>query len=98
MPATTYILKPSGLLDTTDGRVTRHTGAPVRKVQPAGCPLNGTMRQCYVERVDTGAFVGMVNLASLTRAVRRYCVVCSAEVLAAERSDEATGEVRCSRC
>lgn len=65
MSAATYTLTPAGLLDTTDPRVTRHAGAEVRKVQPHGCPRNGTMRMAYVERVDTGEFVGLVNLASL---------------------------------
>lgn len=64
---TTYTLTPAGLLDTTDPRVTAHAGAEVRKVQPVGCPKNGTMRQCYVERVDTGEFISLVNLASLVK-------------------------------
>ena len=62
-----YTLKPAGLLDTCDPRVTRHDGAEVRKVQPYGCPPNGTMKMCYVERVDTGEFIGLVNLASLEK-------------------------------
>ena len=64
----TFILEPAGLLDTCDPRVTKHTGAVVKKVQPYGCPKNGTMRMCYVERVDTGEFIGLVNLASLVKA------------------------------
>jgi hypothetical protein len=63
----TYTLKPTGLLDITDARVMAHAGALVRKVQPRGCPRNGTMRQAYVERVDNGTFIGLVNLASLER-------------------------------
>lgn len=64
---TIYRLEPAGLLDRTDARVMRHAGASVRKVQPIGCPKNGTMRQCYVARADTGEFIGLVNLASLVR-------------------------------
>jgi hypothetical protein len=64
---TKYILQPAGLLDLTDSRVARHAGATVIKVQPHGCPKNGTMRMCYVERVDTGEFIGLVNLASLVK-------------------------------
>jgi hypothetical protein len=68
--ARTYILEPAGLLDVCDPRVTGHAGAEVRKVQPVGCPRNGTMRMAYVERVDTGEFVGLVNLASLRKVSR----------------------------
>jgi hypothetical protein len=64
---TVYRLNPKGTLDVTDTRVTAHAGALVRKVQPRGCPRNGTFRMCYVERVDTGAFIGLVNEASLER-------------------------------
>lgn len=63
---TTYTLNPAGLLDLTSERVMRHAGAEVRKVQPHGTPHNGTMRMAYVERVDNGEFIGLVNLASLT--------------------------------
>jgi hypothetical protein len=63
----TYTLSPNGLLDRTSAHVMQHAGAEVRKVQPYGCPKNGTMRQCYVERVDTGEFIGLVNESSLVR-------------------------------
>lgn len=64
---TTYILNPKGLLDKSDPRVMRHEGAEVRKVQPVGCPKNGTMRMCYVERVDNGHFIGLVCLSALDK-------------------------------
>lgn len=66
----TFKLEPAGLLDRTDARVMRHEGAIVRKVQPYGCPRNGTMGMCYVERVDNGEFIGLVNLSSLVRIKR----------------------------
>jgi hypothetical protein len=64
---TIFTLEPAGLLDRCDARVMKHAGAQVRKVQPYGCPRNGTMRQCYVSRVDTGEFIGLVNVSSLKR-------------------------------
>ena len=62
MTDTTYTLKPAGVFDLADPRVTRHAGAEVRKVERFGSPPNG---MAYVERVDTGEFVGLVNAASL---------------------------------
>ena len=62
MTDTTYTLKPAGLFDPADPRVTRHAGAEVRKVERFGRPPSG---MTYVERVDTGEFLGLVNLASL---------------------------------
>ena len=41
-------------------------GATVVKIQPHGCPRNGTMGMCYVGDPETGAFIGMVCLKSLT--------------------------------
>lgn len=41
-------------------------GALVVKTQPVGCPKNGTMGHCYVADAETGAFYGLVLLASLT--------------------------------
>jgi hypothetical protein len=46
--------------------LTPDTGTRVVKTQPAGCPRNGTMGQCYVMDADTGEFYGMVALSSLT--------------------------------
>jgi hypothetical protein len=66
----TYTLQPIGLMDRGDPRVMRHAGTEVRKVQPYGCPRNGTMRMTYVERVDTGEFIGLVCLSSLTKRSR----------------------------
>ena len=42
-------------------------GTHVRMVQPYGCPRNRTMGQAYVADADTGAFLGMVAVASLRR-------------------------------
>lgn len=64
---TTYTLNPVGLADLTDKRVMAHKDAEVRKIQPYGCPRNGTMGHCYVERVDTGEFIGLVLLTSLVK-------------------------------
>jgi len=41
-------------------------GDIVVKVQPHGCPRNGTMGMTYVGHPETGAFIGMVCLNSLT--------------------------------
>jgi hypothetical protein len=43
-------------------------GQVVIKVQPHGCPRNGTMGMCYVGEADTGKFLGMVCLNSLVPA------------------------------
>ena len=40
-------------------------GTVVRKVQPHGCPRNGTMGQTYIE-TEAGEFVGMRCTNSLT--------------------------------
>lgn len=61
-----YMLSPSGLLDRTDPRITRHTGALVQKVQPTGTPRNGVMGMCFVQHADTGEFIGQVCESSLT--------------------------------
>jgi len=63
--AASYTLRPAGLADRGCKRVTAHAGAEVQKVQPPGCPANGTMRMCYVQRADSGEFIGLVNEASL---------------------------------
>jgi hypothetical protein len=68
--AQVFVLEPSGLLDTTSARVQQFAGKEVQKVQPAGCPRNGTMGQCYVQETETGQFIGMVNEASLRRTSR----------------------------
>jgi hypothetical protein len=63
---TEYVLEPVGL-DAWDSRVRPFAGQRVVKVQPRGCPRNGTMGHCYVETVD-GDFVGLVLVNSLRRA------------------------------
>lgn len=50
-------LNPSTCLIPRDGTL-------VRKVQPRGCPKNGTMGQCYIESME-GEFLGMVDERSL---------------------------------
>lgn len=62
-----FTLLPVGM-DRTDKRVSVHEGADVVKVQPYGCPRNGTMGMCYVERSDNGHFIGLVLQASLVKA------------------------------
>jgi hypothetical protein len=59
-------LEPAGLLDRTDARVTKHAGAEVHKIQPHGCPPNGTMGQIYVQTLD-GEFIGLVSKHSLVK-------------------------------
>jgi hypothetical protein len=67
----TYTLRPAGLADRCCERVTAHAGAEVQKMQPTGCPANGTMRMCYVQRAASGEFIGLVNEASLIPTGRR---------------------------
>lgn len=52
------------LMDRMSG-VRLEAGAIVVKVQPHGCPKNGTMGMTYVGDSVTGAFIGMVCLNSL---------------------------------
>ncbi len=66
-----FVYKPVGM-DRWDGPGARERLGPILakgdvvvKVQPHGCPRNGTMGQCYVGHPETGDFIGMVNLASL---------------------------------
>lgn len=44
---------------------TPENGTRVVKTQPAGCPKNGTMGHCFVADAETGAFIGLVQMASL---------------------------------
>jgi hypothetical protein len=62
---TVHTLKPVGLFDLMDSRVMAHEGEQVKVVQPFGCPKNGTMGHLYVERADTGEFIGLVLVSSL---------------------------------
>lgn len=48
---------------------TPQNGTIVEVCQPYGCPRNGTMGQCYVQRPG-GGFIGMVAIASLRRISR----------------------------
>lgn len=50
----------------TERKVPLAEGTLVRKVQPVGCPRNGTMGQCYVEGLD-GTFYGLVCVNSLVK-------------------------------
>lgn len=60
-----YVFEPVGL-DVWDRRMGQpERGARVVKVQPAGCPRNGTMGHCFVADAETGDFRGLVLLASL---------------------------------
>jgi len=48
----TFTFQPVGL-DLWDRRKTQpEPGQKVIKVQPRGCPKNGTMRHCYVQTVE----------------------------------------------
>jgi hypothetical protein len=67
-----HTLKPIGLLDVADKRVTQHAGHTVEVVQPGqGCPRNGTMGMAYVDCQTCAdadghrVFVGLVNISSL---------------------------------
>jgi hypothetical protein len=63
-----YVYRPT-LMDRTSPHLRElPAGRIVVKVQPYGCPRNGTMGMCYVGDADTGAFIGMVCEASLVRA------------------------------
>jgi hypothetical protein len=62
-----YTLKPAGLLDRSDRRVTRHTGTHVQKVQPYGTPRNGVMGMCFIQNAETGELIGQVSEASLQK-------------------------------
>jgi len=65
--AAVYIFEPVGL-DVFDRRSNQpERGTRVVKVQPPGCPRNGTMGHCFAADADTGAFYGLVLLNSLKR-------------------------------
>jgi len=67
--ATTYRYEPVLFDRMQDRKVPLAAGTLVRKVQPFGCPRNGTMGQCYVEGLD-GTFYGLVCVGSLVRVKR----------------------------
>lgn len=60
-----YVYDPVLFDQMHERKVPLAAGTVVRKVQPHGCPKNGTMGQCYVEGLD-GTFYGLVMLNSLT--------------------------------
>lgn len=60
-----YIYEPV-LFDIATPVKGLEAGDTVVKIQPHGCPRNGTMGFTYVGHPETGAFIGMVRLASLT--------------------------------
>lgn len=59
-----YIYRPVGA-DRWDARTNLTEGDTVVKIQPVGTPRNGTMGHCYVGDPETGAFIGLVQTASL---------------------------------
>lgn len=60
-----YTFRASGY-DILDRRAsTPEDGAQVVKVQPHGCPKNGTFGMVYVADAATGEFIGMVDARSL---------------------------------
>lgn len=62
---TVYVFDPVGF-DLFDPRPFHPAeGARVVKVQPRGCPRNGTMGHTYVADAETGRFHGLVLVASL---------------------------------
>lgn len=65
-----YRFQPVGL-DIFDRRENQpEPGALVVKTQPSGTPRNGTMGHCFVADAETGAFYGLVLVASLQPACR----------------------------
>lgn len=60
-----YIYEPV-LFDATSRHLSMlKPGTVVVKIQPHGCPRNGTMGFTYVGHPETGAFIGMVRTTSL---------------------------------
>jgi hypothetical protein len=59
-----FIFEPVGL-DRFEKCVPIKRGTRVVKIQPYGCPRNGTMGHCYIGDADTGEFIGLVLLGSL---------------------------------
>lgn len=63
-----YVFRPVGMDAWRPHAGTPAAGARVVKVQPHGCPRNGTMGHCYVADAETGTFHGLVLVNSLERA------------------------------
>ena len=64
-----FVYDPVGL-DLFDGRTKCLPGNLVHKVQPFGCPKNGTMNHCYIADAETDKFYGLVLENSLTGAIK----------------------------
>lgn len=60
-----YTYDPTGMDLFYNHTVPIKPGTRVRKVQPVGCPRNGTMGHTYIETED-GTFVGLRLTNSLT--------------------------------
>tara|TARA_Y100000034_G_scaffold102446_1_gene127318 strand:+ start:3589 stop:3831 length:243 start_codon:yes stop_codon:yes gene_type:complete len=60
-----YIYHPIGI-DFFDPKVPIEDGRVVVKVQPYGCPKNGTLGHCYIGDPDTKEMIGLVLEKSLT--------------------------------
>jgi len=70
MSKVTYLYRPVSW-DVFDRRSHQpEPGTLVVKVQPTGCPRNGTMGHCYVADAADGHFYGLVLEASLLRKPR----------------------------
>lgn len=60
-----YIFEPVGWDRLMPQHYHAHAGQRVRVIQLPGAPRPGTMGQCHIEDVQTGAFLGMVSVHSL---------------------------------
>jgi hypothetical protein len=61
---TVYSYKPTGF-DIWDPKTDLEEGDLVVKIQPRGCPPNGTMGHCFVGDPETEEFIGLVKESSL---------------------------------
>ena len=62
-----FIYEPAGY-DRLEPQHRPEPGTIVVKVQPFGCPKNGTMRHCYIAPVENMSNYVLVQEASLTSA------------------------------
>lgn len=67
MSKTVFEYQPVGW-DIFDARTDLKPGDKVVKIQPAGCPRNGTMGHCFVGDPETEEFIGLVLVNSLKKA------------------------------
>lgn len=65
-----YRFEPTGW-DLIHPKGGPRSGTVVVKVQPFGCPTNGTMGHCYVADASTGEFYGLVWSKSLRKISRK---------------------------